>query len=68
MPLFILAIIIFIIADVLIRMIGKRLTDKKLKKEREIVLQESLNLDFTNEAKTLKRAEVAKSKSKNSLC
>ena len=40
MPLFILAIIIFIIADVLIRMIGKRLTEKKLKKEREIVLQE----------------------------
>jgi len=64
MPLFILAIIIFIIADVLIRMIGKRLSDQKLKKEREIVLQESLNLDFTNEAKTLKRAEVAIPKAK----
>jgi CheY-like chemotaxis protein len=64
MPLFILAIIIFIIADVLIRMIGKRLTDQKLKKEREIVLQESLNLDFTNEAKTLKRAEVQNPKAK----
>ncbi len=38
MPLFILAIIIFIIADILIRMIGKRLTETKLKKEREIVL------------------------------
>ena len=64
MPLFILAIIIFIIADVLIRMIGKRMTEQKLKKEREIVLQESLNLDFTNEAKTLKRAEVANPKAK----
>jgi CheY-like chemotaxis protein/glycine cleavage system H lipoate-binding protein len=64
MPLFILAIIIFIIADVLIRMIGKRLTETKLKKEREIVLQESLKLDFTNEAKTLKRAEVQNPKAK----
>lgn len=58
MPLFILAIIIFIIADILIRMITKRMTEQKLKKERETVLQESLKLDFTNEAKTLKRAEV----------
>jgi CheY-like chemotaxis protein len=64
MPLFILAIIIFIIADILIRMIGKRLTETKLKKEREIVLQDSLKLDFTNEAKTLKRAEVQNPKAK----
>ena len=58
MALFILAIIIFVIADVLIRMIGKRLTEQKLKKERKQVLDDSLKLDFTNEAKTLKRAEV----------
>lgn len=58
MPLFILAIIIFIIADILIRMIAKRVNEQKLKKERETVLQESLKLDFTSEAKTLKRAEV----------
>lgn len=64
MPLFILAIIIFIIADILIRMVGKRLTEKKLKKEREVVLQESLKLDFTSEAKTLKRAEVPNPKAK----
>lgn len=64
MLLFILAIIIFIIADVIIRMVGKRLTEKKLKKEREVVLQESLKLDFTSEAKTLKRAEVEKPKAK----
>lgn len=64
MALFVLAVIIFIIADVLIRMIGKRLTQQKLKKEREQVLQESLNLDFTTEAKTLKRAEVANPKAK----
>ena len=64
MPLLILAVVIFIIADLLIRMLGKRLAEKKMKKERETILQESLKLDFTNEAKTLKRAEVANPKAK----
>lgn len=64
MALLIVAVIIFIIADILIRMIGKRLTENKLKKEREIVLQESFRLDFTHEAKTLKRAEVPNPKAK----
>ncbi|MBK7630906.1 MAG: response regulator [Ignavibacteriales bacterium] len=64
MPLFILAIVIFIIADILIRMVGKRMTEQKQKKEREVVLTESLKLDFTNEAKTLKRAEVPNPKAK----
>lgn len=64
MALFILAVIIFVIADILIRMIGKRLTEQKQKKEREQVLQESLKLDFTTEAKTLKRAEVPNPKAR----
>ncbi|NWF90598.1 MAG: response regulator [Ignavibacteriaceae bacterium] len=64
MALFILAVIIFIIADILIRMVHKNLTEKKVKKERELVLTESLKLDFTNEAKTLKRAEVQNPKAK----
>ncbi len=64
MALFILAIVIFVIADILIRMIGKRITEKKQRKEREVVLDESLKLDFTNEAKTLKRAEVQNPKAK----
>jgi len=64
MPLFILAIIIFIIADILIRMISKRMTEQKQKKERELVLNESLKLDFTSEAKTLKRAEVENPKAR----
>lgn len=64
MALLIVAVILFIIADILIRMIGKSLTEKKLKKEREIVLHESLKLDFTHEAKTLKRAEVPNPKAK----
>jgi CheY-like chemotaxis protein/glycine cleavage system H lipoate-binding protein len=64
MALFILAIIIFIIADLIIRMVGKKLTDQKLKREREIVLKDSLKLDYTNEAKSLKRAEVENPKAK----
>ena len=64
MALFVLAVIIFVIADVLIRMISKRFTEQKLKKEREQVLQESFKLDFTGEAKTLKRAEVQNPKAK----
>jgi CheY-like chemotaxis protein/glycine cleavage system H lipoate-binding protein len=64
MALFILAVIIFIIADVTIRIVYKRLTEKKAKKEREQVLQESLRLDFSSEAKTLKRAEVKNPKAK----
>lgn len=64
MALFILAVIIFIIADILIRLVSKRITEKKQRKERETVLQESLKLDFTSEAKTLKRAEVPNPKAK----
>jgi CheY-like chemotaxis protein/glycine cleavage system H lipoate-binding protein len=64
MALFILAVIIFIIADVTIRMIGKRLSNQKQKKERKQVLEESLKLDFTSEAKSLKRAEVSNPKAK----
>ncbi|MBI4811745.1 MAG: response regulator [Ignavibacteriales bacterium] len=64
MALLVLAVIIFIIADILIRMISKRLTENKLKKEREIALQESLRLDFTSVTKTLKRTEVQNQKAK----
>jgi len=58
MPLFILAVIIFIIADVLIRHFSKKIGEKKARKEREETLAESINLDFSMEAKSLKRVEV----------
>lgn len=64
MALFILAVIIFIIADILIRFIIKRVQEKKLVTEREKALEVSLNLDFSNEATTLKRAEVDNPKAK----
>ena len=54
MALFILAVIIFIIADITIRYIAKRIQETKAQQEREEVLKESLKLDFTREAKTLK--------------
>ncbi len=64
MALFILAIVIFVIADILIRMVGRKMQEKKLKLERETVLQDSLKLDFSKEAKTLKRAEVENPKAR----
>ncbi len=54
----IIAFICFIIADLLIRKYIEKHKAKKAKEDREAVLKESLNLDFTSEAKTLKRVEV----------
>ena len=64
MALFILAVIIFIIADITIRNIAKRIRETKTKQERAEVLKESLKLDFTREAKTLKRAEIENPKAR----
>ncbi|MGE5805407.1 MAG: response regulator [Ignavibacteria bacterium] len=64
MPLFILAIIIFIIADIVIRRVNKNIGEKKARREREEVLAESIRLDFSKEAKSLKRAEVKNPKAK----
>ena len=58
MLLFVIAVIVFIIADILIRLISRRIQENKLRKERESALAESVQLDFTREAKSLKRAEV----------
>lgn len=58
MVLFIIAIIVFVIADITIRLVSRRLQEKKLRRERENALAVSLKLDFSREAKTLKRAEV----------
>jgi CheY-like chemotaxis protein len=64
MALFILAVIIFVIADITIRNIAKRIQEKKIIQERAEVLKESLTLDFSREAKTLKRAEVENPKAR----
>lgn len=55
---------LFIIADLAIRTLIKNAREKKIKREREAVLQESLSFDFSNEAKSLKRVEVQNAKAK----
>lgn len=64
MPLFILALVLFIVADVVIRFSIKKMNDKKLRKEREEILHESINLDFSKEAVSLKRADVPNPKAR----
>lgn len=64
MALFVLAVIVFIIADLTIRYIAKRVREKKVLQEREEALNVSLKLDFSREAKTLKRAEVENPKAR----
>jgi CheY-like chemotaxis protein len=64
MVLFIVAVIVFIIVDLIIRFIAKKLREKKVLKEREESLNVSLNLDFSSEAKTLKRVEVDNAEAK----
>lgn len=64
MALFILALVLFIIFDILIRYIGRKMSEKKAQSERERVLTVSLQLDYSSEAKSLKRAEVKDPKAK----
>ena len=64
MILFIIALIVFIIADIIIRYVAKKVRDKKILEQREEALKVSLNLDFSTEAKTLKRAEVEEPKAR----
>lgn len=64
MPLLIIAVILFVIADILIRQISKNIREQKERKDREAALAVSLNLDFTRESKSLKRVEVEHPKAK----
>lgn len=64
MALFIAAIIVFIFADIIIRLIAKKIREKKTEQERGEALKVSLKLDFSSEAKTLKRAEVKNPKAR----
>jgi CheY-like chemotaxis protein len=53
-------IVAFIVIDVLIRIITKRMRETKARKERLAALDIGLRLDFTHEAKSLKRVDVVK--------
>ena len=50
----------FVLIDVMVRRTTRRLAEQKARRDREAVLQTSLKLDFTHEAKSLKRVEVDK--------
>jgi CheY-like chemotaxis protein len=54
----------FVILDVVVRSVSRRVQEKRAMKEREAVLETSLKLDFTHEAKSLKRVEVPKPKAR----
>ncbi len=58
MEIVIIAIILFIIADLLIRMMLKKVKERKDREERKSALEAGLMLDFSEQAKTLKRVEV----------
>lgn len=62
--LLIVAVALFIIADIIIRKIIRKRTENRLRKEREEALAVNLNLDFSHEAKTLKRVQVENPKAK----
>ncbi|MCX7874704.1 MAG: response regulator [Melioribacteraceae bacterium] len=62
--LLILAFILFIVADIIIRYFLNKVRETKLRKEREAILTESIKVDFSTEAKSLKRTEVPNPKAK----
>ncbi len=63
-PILIIAIVIFIVADLIIRTVLRKSTEKRLRKQREDALATNLRMDFSHEAETLKRVEVEKPKAR----
>jgi len=57
-------LILFILGDILMRFLVKQHREKKIKEERAKILAESIKIDFTSEAKSLKRAEVKNPKAR----
>jgi len=51
-------VIVFILVDLLMRLALKRMEETKLRKARERALEVGLRLDYTDEARSLKRVEV----------
>jgi len=60
----ILTVIVFIIVDAVLRVGMEKMKKAKLKKERREALEVGLRLDFTDEAKSLKRVEVENPKAR----
>ena len=60
----VVTIIVFILVDFSLRVYFQRRQELKLRKEREAALDIGLKLDFSEEAKTLKRVEVKEPKAR----
>ncbi|MGD0308556.1 MAG: response regulator [Acidobacteriota bacterium] len=52
-------ILVFIVIDIVVRIVSQKIREAKERKERKAALDIGLNLDFTDEAKSLKRVDVA---------
>ena len=61
---FIIAIVLFVCIDILIRLTLKKTKENKLKKERAQALDSGMQLDFSHEATTLSRVEVENPKAR----
>ncbi|OQX88963.1 histidine kinase [candidate division KSB1 bacterium 4484_87] len=62
--LLIVALVLFIITDLIIRTILKKAEEKKMRKLCQEALETNLQLDFSHESKTLKRVEVPNPKAR----
>ncbi len=60
----IITVVVFIIVDIFLRLLMQRIHKAKLEKERAEALDIGLQLDFADEAKSLKRVEVENPKAK----
>lgn len=60
----IITIVVFILVDLLLRLILGRVRDSRLRKEREQALEIGLTLDVSEEAPTLKRVELERPKAR----
>jgi DNA-binding response OmpR family regulator len=54
----VLMVLAFVLVDVAVRALSRRLSDVRIRREREAALQVSLRLDFTHEAPSLTRVEL----------
>ena len=54
----VITIIMFVVVDLVLRMLLRRMTDARMKKEREHALDIGLKLDVSEEARTLMRVEL----------
>ncbi len=48
----------FVLLDLMVRAVARRTAEQRRRREREAVLKTSIRLDFTHEARSLKRVEV----------